>query len=105
MTEEFIADLKEIKDEIWGYDIPSPTCPEYREHHEQIQALMKFVKGKIDKWEKAAELEQKTAAWVGIDQEPHEIYECNACGGLLYEEDTKDFIFCPSCGAKMEVEE
>ena len=46
--------------------------------------------------------EEKTAAWVGIDQEPHEVYECNACGWLLYEEDTKDFRFCPSCGAKME---
>lgn len=45
---------------------------------------------------------EKTAAWVGIDQEPHEVYECNACGWLLYEEDTKDFRFCPSCGARMQ---
>ena len=51
MIDEFIQDLKEIKDELWGYDIPSPSVPEYREHHQQIQALMKYVKGKIDKWE------------------------------------------------------
>ena len=51
----------------------------------------------------ALEQKEKTAAWVSTDEEPHEIYECNACGWLLYEEDTKDFRFCPSCGAKMEV--
>ena len=49
--EEYIEDLKEIYEEIWGYDIPSPTVPEYREHHEQIQELMRFVKNKIKKWE------------------------------------------------------
>lgn len=51
MIDEFIQDLNEIKDEVWGYDIPSPTVPEYREHHQQIQELMKFVKKKINKWE------------------------------------------------------
>ena len=49
--DEYIEDLKEIYEEIWGYDIPSPTVPEYREHHEQIQELMRFVKNKIKKWE------------------------------------------------------
>nr|MCR5475491.1 hypothetical protein [Lachnospiraceae bacterium] len=44
---------------------------------------------------------EKTAAWVGIDQEPHEVYECNACGWLLYDEDRTDFKYCPNCGAKM----
>ena len=48
--------------------------------------------------------DHKKGAWVGIDQEPHEIYECNSCGWLLYEVDTKDFRFCPSCGARMEEE-
>ena len=50
---------------------------------------------------KLAHPEEKTAAWVPTDEEPHEIYECNSCGWLLYEVDTKDFRFCPSCGAKM----
>ena len=48
--------------------------------------------------------EEKTAAWVGIDQEPHEVYECNACGWLLYDEDWTDFKYCPNCGARMEVD-
>ena len=43
----------------------------------------------------------KTGAWVPIDEEPHEVYECNACGWLLYDEDRTDFKYCPNCGAKM----
>ena len=49
---------------------------------------------------------EKTAAWVPIDAEPHDICECNACGWLLYYEDKTDYKYCPNCGAKMdEVEE
>ena len=44
---------------------------------------------------------EKTAAWVPTDEEPHEIYECNACGWLLYDQDRTDFKYCPNCGAKM----
>ena len=44
---------------------------------------------------------EKTAAWVPTDEEPHEIYECNACGWLLYDIDRTDFKYCPNCGARM----
>ena len=44
---------------------------------------------------------EKTAAWVPTDEEPHEIYECNACGWLLYDADRTDFEYCPNCGARM----
>ena len=44
---------------------------------------------------------EKTAAWVPTDEEPHEVYECNVCGWLLYDEDRADFNYCPNCGAKM----
>ena len=44
---------------------------------------------------------EKTAAWVPVDAEPHDIYECNACGWLLYYEDTTDYKYCPNCGARM----
>lgn len=37
---ELINDLRES---IWGYDIPSSTVPEYIEHHEQMQELLKEV--------------------------------------------------------------
>ena len=49
----------------------------------------------------ALEQQEKTAAWVPTDEEPHEIYECNACGWLLYDEDRADFKYCPNCGARM----
>ena len=41
------------------------------------------------------------AQWVGIDEEPHEVYECNYCGFVIYDVDVRDFKFCPSCGEEM----
>lgn len=49
----------------------------------------------------ALEQQEKTAAWVPVDAEPCDIYECNACGWLLYYEDRTDFKYCPNCGARM----
>ena len=48
-----IDDLYEIQNKIWEFDIPSPTVPEYREHHEQMQELMAFVGDKIKEWKEA----------------------------------------------------
>ena len=48
-----------------------------------------------------------TGHWIGIDDEPHEDYECDGCGYVCstftanikpYEE----YKYCPNCGAKME---
>lgn len=33
--------IEQLRELIWGYDIPSPTVPEYREHHESIQYILK----------------------------------------------------------------
>lgn len=60
--------IKEIREMCWGFDIPSPCCPEYREHHEQMQALLKLC----DKWLK--KLEEETEA-----------KKCPICGSDLYE--------------------
>ena len=39
--------LKAIKHGLWEIDIPSPgNCPEYIEHHKQIQEMM----GVVDNW-------------------------------------------------------
>lgn len=46
-----IDDLNEIHERLWEVDIPHPTVPEYREHHEQIQKLMELVQNKVEKWE------------------------------------------------------
>ena len=38
-----LAALDRIYKEIWNVDIPSPTVPEYIEHHEQMKSLMGAV--------------------------------------------------------------
>lgn len=35
--------VKELKFQIWLRDIASPTVPEYIEHHESIQEILKFT--------------------------------------------------------------
>lgn len=41
--------LRDIYMRLWDIDIPSPTVPEYVEHHEQIQALMQYTNEWIEK--------------------------------------------------------
>lgn len=43
--------LKNVKEMVWGYDIPSPTVPEYIEHHEQMQAIMERIDVHIEYFE------------------------------------------------------
>lgn len=38
--------------------------------------------------------------WVGVDDEPYEVWECDVCG-YIYETDSKLHRYCPNCGAKM----
>jgi hypothetical protein len=49
----FIDDLNEIFQDLWDIDIPFPTVPEYKEHHEQIQGIMAVVTEKIKKYQEA----------------------------------------------------
>jgi DNA-directed RNA polymerase subunit RPC12/RpoP len=48
----------------------------------------------------------KTGHWIGIDEEPHEDYECNRCGYVVSTytaniEPHTEYKYCPNCGAKM----
>lgn len=45
--DKFLNILFEIQEAVWGIDIPSPTVPEYREHHEQCQELLALIDKKI----------------------------------------------------------
>lgn len=52
-------------------------------------------------------LEPKTGHWIGIDEEPHEDYECDKCGYTIstFTANIKphtEYKYCPHCGAKME---
>lgn len=33
----------ELRDLVWGMDVPHPGCPEYVELHEKIQRILKFI--------------------------------------------------------------
>lgn len=44
---------------------------------------------------------EKTAVWVGIDDEPHEDWECDHCGFIIFGVE-EPYRFCPNCGAKMK---
>ena len=51
--------------------------------------------------------EPKTGHWIGIDEEPHEDYECDKCGYVVSTytaniEPHTEYKFCPNCGARME---
>lgn len=35
--------LNEVRDLVWEVDIPSPTVPEYIEHHEQMKSIMRNI--------------------------------------------------------------
>ena len=50
--------------------------------------------------------EPKTGYWVGIDEEPHEDYECSYCGYVVstFTANIKphtEYKFCPNCGCRM----
>jgi len=42
--------------------------------------------------------------WVGIDDFPHEDWECDHCGSVVGNTDDpwNYYHYCPNCGAKME---
>ena len=45
----------------------------------------------------------KHGSWVGIDDFPHEDWECTNCGYIIYgDDDIRDLHYCPNCGAKMD---
>ena len=45
---------------------------------------------------------RRYGAWIGIDEEPHEDFECCVCGKAIYAiEDLSEYKFCPNCGAEM----
>ena len=47
------------------------------------------------------EPERKKGNWVGIDDDPCDVFECDQCGAI-YETNTWDIPdYCPSCGADM----
>lgn len=54
----------------------------------------------------AKEPERESSAWVPIDEEPHEDYECAKCGEIVTTgsaniKPEEIYRFCPKCGSRM----
>lgn len=50
--------------------------------------------------------EPKAGHWIGIDEEPHEDYECDRCGYTIWAytaniEPHTEYKYCPNCGCRM----
>jgi len=41
--------LEKVRILVWLQDIPSPTCPEYVEHHKSIQKILTLIDGELNK--------------------------------------------------------
>ena len=62
-----------------------------------IESVMEYV-------ESLPSAKRETGAWVGIDDFPHQEWECNQCGKIVYtdsETGIEEYEFCPHCGAEM----
>ena len=46
-----IKAIHDIKEKVWEIDIPSPTIPEYVEHHEQVKSVLKVIYNWLTKLE------------------------------------------------------
>lgn len=57
-----------------------------------------------------SEIMPKIGYWVGIDEEPHEDYECSCCGYVVSTftvniEPHTEYKYCPNCRCRMQESE
>lgn len=99
--------LDRIREEAWLHDIPSPTVPEYIEHHDAIQQIMLV----IDKERKllsdaAADVAPvRHGRWLLVrnaDETGNALYECSECHKGECHVPIVSVGYCWNCGAKMD---
>lgn len=56
--------LDRIREEAWLHDIPSPTVPEYIEHHDAIQQIMLVIDKERKLLSDAASIAMEPDGWV-----------------------------------------
>jgi hypothetical protein len=44
---KFESRIEYLREMVWSFDIPSPTTPEYAEHHEAMQVILQFIDNHI----------------------------------------------------------
>lgn len=100
--EAAIEALEQVRWALWGIDIPSPTVPEYIEHHKQVQEVMSKIDEMRSKIE-AMPSAEKTGKWIPVTN-GRGGFECNKCHNYAPSyQDGVEWLsdFCPNCGARM----
>lgn len=94
--------IDKIKYALWEIDIPSPTVPEYIEHHEQVRSVWELVDKKQKELMTLPSAEPKRGKWVN---NIHDLPICDQCGYMTpFDRAIDDYEygnFCPNCGADM----
>lgn len=93
--EQALKALEEISYALWEVDIPSPTVPEYIEHHRDVQKVM----GIADMWARkimALPSAEKTGKWIMLSP-MKKLFHCSECGQW----GEKYWHYCPNCGTRM----
>lgn len=83
------------------------TCEEFDGFYADChQCMLEGVKLKLRDLKTADVRINVTGTWVGIDDYPHEDWECDRCGCIVTNSDDpwNYWHFCPNCGAKMTEE-
>ena len=71
--------------------------------HDKMFLPYKAVEGTLNALPAADVREVKMGHWIGVDEFPHEDWECDVCGSQAFGNDRipQEFHFCPNCGADM----
>ena len=86
-------------------------CEEWRALNDLQYGTNRGLSLAIEAIEDLPPVTQKSGVWVEIDDEPHEVWECNHCGfvidgsGCIEPYEYRDtYKYCPNCGAYMKGE-
>lgn len=71
------------------------TCDECKHHVLEVSCERLMEQPTIDP--------VKHGRWIGIDDDPHETWECDQCGCIYEEMPSWTPNYCPNCGARMDV--
>lgn len=86
-----------------GCDRTCCDCDFYKDGDSWCQGEIYFI-DILREAKKTAEVKKVVrGTWIGIDEFPHEDWECSICGEQVCGNDSipQDMNFCPNCGADM----
>lgn len=82
-----------------AYDVAYPVVHGWNDHERGLTLF--GIAQLLDEMQPVDAVPVRHGHWVGIDDEPCEVFECDICG-YIYETDSRLYNYCPNCGAKMD---